>query len=117
MSDDATDLAVDPDRATELIAGGAELVDVRRPVEFEGGHIAGARNIEMNDLARAAEELPRDRPLVLYCRSGNRSEMAAEALHQAGFDVHHIAGGLEAWAEAGNELEPADGAVVAPPPA
>ena len=43
--------------------------------------------------------------------------MAAEALHQAGFDAHHIAGGLEAWAEAGNELEPADGAVVAPPPA
>ena len=43
--------------------------------------------------------------------------MAAEAFRQAGYDAHHIAGGLEAWAEAGSPLEPDDGDVVAPPPA
>lgn len=108
---------VSPPEATELIDAGAELIDVRRPYEFEGGRIAGARNIEMNELARQADELPRDRPVLLYCRSGNRSGMAAEALRQAGFDAHHIAGGLEAWQADGRPLEPEGGEVRPPLPA
>ena len=108
---------VSPAEAAGLIDGGAELIDVRRPYEFEGGRIAGARNIEMNELARHAEELPRDRPVLLYCRGGNRSGMAAEALRQAGFDAHHIAGGLEAWQADGRPLEPEGGEVRPPLPA
>jgi phage shock protein E len=108
---------VSPAEAVELIEAGAELIDVRRPYEFEGGRIAGARNIEMNELAQRAEELPRDRPVLLYCRGGNRSGMAAEALRQAGFDAHHITGGLEAWEADGRPLEPEGGEVRPPLPA
>lgn len=111
-----TDNDLAPDEAAELIEGGAELIDVRHPVEFEHGRVAGARNIELNELAAAAGELPADRPVLLYCRAGNRSRMAADALSHAGFDAHHIAGGLEAWIADGHELEPAGGEIVAPPP-
>jgi rhodanese-related sulfurtransferase len=108
---------IDTERFAELIADGAMLVDVRRAYEFEGGRLAGAQNIEMNDLTAAADSLPRDRPLLFYCRRGNRSAMAAEAFRQAGYDAHHLAGGIEAWVEAGNALEPESGEVRAPLPA
>ncbi len=105
-----------PDEAEALISGGAELVDVRRPEEFDGGRLPGARNIEMNDLTAAAESLPRDRAIVFYCRGGNRSQMAAQAFREAGFDVHHIGGGIQAWADSGRALEPEDGEIRDPAP-
>ena len=97
MNDDPTPGELSPAQADALIEAGAELIDVRRPYEFEGGRIAGARNLEMNELSAHAEDLPRERPVIFYCRSGNRSSMAAEAFRQAGYDAHHLAGGLEAW--------------------
>ena len=54
--------------------------------------------------------------MLFYCRSGNRSGMAAEAFREAGYDAHNLAGGIEAWAEAGRPLEPEDGEVRAPLP-
>jgi rhodanese-related sulfurtransferase len=105
-----------PEQAAELIEAGAELIDVRRPYEFDGGRIAGARNIEMNELSEHADELPRDRPVIFYCRSGNRSSMAAQAFRQAGFDAHHLSGGLEAWSAEGRSLDPEDGEVRPPLP-
>jgi rhodanese-related sulfurtransferase len=104
-------------RAAELIDAGATLVDVRRPYEFEGGHLPGAVNIEMNELARHSEEIPRNRPVVFYCRSGNRSSMAVDAFREAGYDAHNIDGGITAWHAEGRALEPADGGVRAPLPA
>ena len=109
-----TDL--DPSQAAEMIDGGAELIDVRRPIEWEAGRIAGARNIEMNDLTASADSIPRERPVVFYCRGGNRSQMAAQAFREAGYEAFHIAGGIQAWSDAGNPLEPEDGEVRAPPP-
>jgi rhodanese-related sulfurtransferase len=109
-----TDL--DPGRAEELISASAEVIDVRRPYEFEAGHLAGARNIEMNDLTAQADSIARDRPVVFYCRAGNRSQMAAQAFREAGYDAHHVAGGIAAWADAGKPLDPEDGEVVAPHP-
>jgi rhodanese-related sulfurtransferase len=108
---------VSPAEAAEMVAAGAVIVDVRRPYEYEGGRIVGSRNIEMNELAAHAEELPRDQPVVLYCRSGNRSGMAVAALREAGFDAHNIAGGLEAWSAEGRPLEPEGGEVRPPLPA
>ncbi len=103
-----------PGRIAELIESGeAELIDVRREYEHEAGHIAGSQRIEMNDLTANAESLPKDRTIVFYCRTGNRSSMAAEAFAQAGYDAHNMAGGLTAWAEAGLPLEPANGEVAA----
>jgi rhodanese-related sulfurtransferase len=100
-----------------LERGEVELIDVRREYEWDGGRIAGARHIELNDLSGAAHSIPRDRFVVFYCRSGNRSGMAAEAFRQAGYDAHNLAGGIAAWAEAGKELEPEGGEVRAPLPA
>jgi rhodanese-related sulfurtransferase len=107
---------VDAKRFAELIAAGGRLIDVRRPYEFEGGHLAEAENIEMNDLAAAAESIERDRPVLFYCRSGNRSGMAAAAFREAGYEAYHLAGGLEAWVAAGRPVEPEDGGVRAPLP-
>jgi rhodanese-related sulfurtransferase len=116
-AEQVNDIALSPERATELVEAGAELIDVRRPYEYEGGRLAGSRNIEMNDLAASAEELPRDRPVIVYCRSGNRSGMAAEALRHAGYDAYSLVGGIEAWAATERPLEPEDGEVRAPLPA
>lgn len=113
----ASDTELAPDRVRELAESGeAELIDVRRGYEFAEGHLPGARQIEMNDLTANSESIPKDRTVLFYCRSGNRSGMAAAAFREAGYDAHNMAGGITAWAEAGYELEPAGGRVAEPRP-
>jgi rhodanese-related sulfurtransferase len=90
---------------------GAQLIDVREGYEHEEGHIPGSRNIEVTELTAAAESLDREKPVVFYCRVGSRSTMAAAAFRRAGFDAHSMDGGLVAWDEAGQPLEPEDGVV------
>ena len=112
-----TGLEVDAAGLAEMIsAGDVDVIDVRRDYEFEAGHIPGARHLDLNDLAANADSLPKDRPVVFYCRSGNRSGMAAEAFGQAGFDAHNLAGGIMAWVDLENALEPEDGTVAEPRP-
>jgi hydroxyacylglutathione hydrolase/adenylyltransferase/sulfurtransferase len=110
-SDAAIETAIPAERAAALIADGAQAIDVRRPQEWSAGRIAGARQIEMNELTDAADSIQKARPVVFYCRSGNRSAMAAEAFRQAGFDAYSVDGGLQAWVANGMELDPIDGAV------
>ena len=86
-----------------------QLVDVRADHEWEAGRIAGASHIELNEIAARAEELDRDKAVVLYCRGGTRSEMARDALRDAGFDAHKLTGGIVDWADEGAPLEPQDG--------
>ncbi|MEK6252022.1 MAG: rhodanese-like domain-containing protein [Actinomycetota bacterium] len=101
-----------PERLAEMLeADDVELIDVRRPHEWEAGRIPGARRVEVNDLPALADELDRERPVVLYCRSGSRSELAADALRAGGFDAHALAGGISAWAEEGRPLDPEGGYV------
>ncbi len=92
-------------------AGEVELVDVREPYEREAGHIAGSRHVEMERLASNADSLPRDRPVVFYCRLGARSGLAANAFRRAGFDAYSMVGGIQAWHDAGHPLAPEDGHV------
>lgn len=99
------------ERAEELLDDGAELIDVRRPHEFEAGRIPGARHIELTELTSEAERLGRGSPIVVYCRSGDRSAMGTEALRDGGFDAHSLAGGIEAWQRSGRSLEPEEGFV------
>jgi rhodanese-related sulfurtransferase len=110
----ATATDITPQRASELADSGALVVDVRRDYEFEAGHIAGASHVEMNDLTGSAESFPRDQAIVFYCRTGNRSGMAAAAFREAGFDSYHVDGGLHEWVEQGLELDPPDGEVAEP---
>ena len=75
-----------------------QLIDVRTPRERDQKFIDGSLSIPLNHLSERMEELPRNRPLLLYCAGGYRSSIAASLLQQRGFDrVSEIAGGLAAW--------------------
>jgi rhodanese-related sulfurtransferase len=112
-----TGLEVDPADVKKLAESGeAEIIDVRRDYEHDAGHIAGSRHIEMNDLTANANSIPKDRPVVFYCRGGSRSAMAAEAFSQAGFDAHNMTGGLNAWVAQELPLEPEGGEIAGPRP-
>jgi rhodanese-related sulfurtransferase len=101
---------VTPQRATELVAAGAVLLDVREPDEWTSGHAPGSLHMPMRDLPGRVSELDAARPMVAICRSGGRSRAVAEALIGSGFDVVNLAGGLRAWAAAGLPVETDSGA-------
>lgn len=103
---------VSRDQARKLIEDGAQLVDVRVDHEWEAGRIAGATHIPLAELSARAGEIDQDRPVVLYCRGGNRSTMAAAALGEAGYDARKLSQGIVGWEEEGLPLEP-DGGYVA----
>jgi rhodanese-related sulfurtransferase len=104
------DVELDPSQVAEM-RDDVQLVDVREPYEWAAGRIAGARHIEMGELAAKAASLDRERPVVFYCRVGARSGIAAHAFRRAGYEAYNLAGGLEAWVADGLPLEPPDGAV------
>jgi rhodanese-related sulfurtransferase len=99
------------EQAQNLVGEGAQLVDVRAGHEWEAGRIAGATHLPLAELAQRAGEIDQDRPVVLYCRGGNRSTMAAAALADAGYDAAKLSEGIVGWAEADLPLEPEDGYV------
>jgi|PlaIllAssembly_1097288.scaffolds.fasta_scaffold151364_1 phage shock protein E len=88
----------DPAAAKKLLAEGVVVVDVRTPGEFSGGHVANATNIPVQELAQRIAEVDKlvggdkTRPVVVYCRSGNRSAKAKQALESAGY-THVVNGG------------------------
>lgn len=84
------------DEADRMAAeGDALLLDVRRTTEWQEGHVDGARHVHLGYLRERADELPRDRPVLLYCRSGARSAIGAGLLQAEGFeDVHNVVGGV-----------------------
>lgn len=91
-------MTVNGSRAHELVAAGALLVDVRTPQEFAAGAIEGAINVPVDQIgSRLAELEPRDRPVVVYCRSGRRSAAAADTLFDAGFAQVYDLGGMTNW--------------------
>ncbi len=78
------------DQLVELMARNPQVVDVRTPGEFRGGHIPGSKNIPLDSLQSRAGELDSARPVVLCCASGSRSAMAVSLLKGKGFtDVHN----------------------------
>ncbi|MCC7382584.1 MAG: rhodanese-like domain-containing protein [Deltaproteobacteria bacterium] len=86
-------------KAKEAVKNGARLIDVRTPEEFSAGHIKGAANIPL-DAIQANPEIVgglKDRPLVLYCRSGRRSEIAKGLLLRAGYREVLNLGAIGNW--------------------
>ncbi len=73
------------------------VLDVRRAAEHGAGHVPGAINIAHTRLARRLDEVPRDKPVLTYCRSGNRASAAAALLARNGYDVIHVDGMFDAW--------------------
>ncbi len=81
------------------------VLDVRRPTEFSAGHVPGARNVPLSELARRIAEIE-DRPLAVICAGGYRSSAAASLLARHGLtDLRNVAGGTEAWIRDGFAVE------------
>lgn len=75
-----------------------QLIDVREPMEYEIGHIGGL-HIPLAMIPSSADQIAKDKPVIMQCRSGKRSEMACRLLEQQGFDnMYNLTGGIQAWA-------------------
>jgi DMSO/TMAO reductase YedYZ molybdopterin-dependent catalytic subunit/rhodanese-related sulfurtransferase len=87
--------------AKAQVDAGALLLDVREPAEWEIEHAADALLMPMGKVPEGQGDLPRDRRIVVVCRSGGRSAAVTESLRAGGFDAVNLAGGMCAWAAAG----------------
>lgn len=84
--------------ARSLIERGARIVDVRTPEEFAAGHIPGAENVPMEQVAVQAGSWDKTEPVVLYCATGERSAYVFQQLAQAGFQhLYNLKAGIIAW--------------------
>ena len=84
------------------------VIDVRSANEWSHGHLPGAKHIPLGYLIDRLGEIPGDKPVVVQCQSGGRSQIAASILERAGFrDVANLTGGLSAWTASGLAVEEA----------
>jgi rhodanese-related sulfurtransferase len=107
----ATATAVQPMSQDALLQHQAQhpdhlfLLDVRTPQEYAEGHIAGAVNVPYDQLATRLAEVPKDKDVVLYCRSGRRAGIAADVLAANGYTrLSHLEGDMNAWMEKGRPV-------------
>jgi rhodanese-related sulfurtransferase len=85
--------------------GDTTLIDVREPAEFARARVPGAVLIPMGQLASRLHEVPREQPVYVICRTGNRSGAMGPLLDAQGFDSVNVVGGTEAWVRAGHPYE------------
>jgi molybdopterin-guanine dinucleotide biosynthesis protein A/rhodanese-related sulfurtransferase len=95
---------IDVDELARRREGGAFVLDVRQPEEYEVAHVPGSVLIPLDQLGDRQGELP-ESPLLVICRSGARSAAAVRALQAAGYDATNVAGGMLAWLDAGEPVE------------
>ncbi len=88
-----------------------QILDVREQWEWDLGHIETARHIPLSEVMAGGERdrLRSDKPVVVVCKSGNRSELATLMLQARGFDAHNLTCGTEGWAAAGLPIVASDG--------
>jgi rhodanese-related sulfurtransferase len=94
--------------ASEVPAG-AQLVDVREHDEWAAGHVPGALHIPLGELGDRHPEIPQDGSVYVICRSGARSNQAAQALAGAGWQAFNVADGMHGWHAAGRVMESSSG--------
>lgn len=85
-------------------ASNSQIIDVRTEGEYRQGHIKGAKLYDLykNELQQAAVEMDKNKPVYLYCRSGNRSTYALNFFLKQGFtEAYHLSGGIISWYQAG----------------
>jgi rhodanese-related sulfurtransferase len=106
VAENSLSLEIGLEEAYQKYQAGAFVLDVRTPEEWEEFHAPNTTLIPLNELESRLDEVPRDREIVVVCRSGNRSQAGRDILRQAGFDsVTSLAGGLNAWRDAGYPVE------------
>lgn len=82
------------------------VLDVRTPEEYAEGHVPGAVNVPHDQLASRLAEVPKDKDVVVYCRSGRRSALATDVLAANGYQrVSHLEGDIQAWLARGRPVE------------
>lgn len=88
-----------------------QILDVREPYEWEAGHVDGSIHVPLGQIMAGGEQgqLAADRPVMVVCRTGNRSELAALMLQARGIDAENVEGGLEDWAREGLPIVASDG--------
>ena len=88
-----------------------QILDVREPWEWNQGRIEEAVLVPLNSLMAGAESgvLTKDKPVIVVCKTGNRSEVATHMLRARGYDAENMEGGMEAWAAAGLPFTTPDG--------
>jgi len=89
-------------------SGDLEIIDVRRPPEWQQGHIAGARLMPLDKLSSELQSsaLDRNHPLAVHCKSGYRAAIACSLMRKAGFEtVFNLSGGFDAWRACGLPVE------------
>ncbi|MBR2469743.1 MAG: rhodanese-like domain-containing protein [Fibrobacter sp.] len=94
----ATITDIDWNKALEMSKAGAVLIDVRTPAEVAEGMVPGAINIPLQEIEQRLSEFPKDKDLLIYCRSGKRSMAASNFLIENGYDkVFNVVGGFLAF--------------------
>lgn len=90
----------------KIDSGDVQIVDVRTPGEYAGGHVPGAINIPHMSVVSRKDELAGEKELVMICQMGSRSALACEFAAAIGFkDLFNVEGGTEAWIKAGYQVE------------
>lgn len=98
-------LLLSPSAAVRMLNNSkqAMVIDTRSATEYSNGHLKGATNIPLSEFNSKLDELAsdKDKPVLVYCNSGNTATRAVRALKRAGFEqVNNLEGGIQAWREA-----------------
>jgi rhodanese-related sulfurtransferase len=102
----ALTLDISVDEAYELYQDGVFFLDVRTQEEWDDFHAPGTTLIPLDELESRLYELPEDEPIVVVCRSGNRSQVGRDILLSNGFEqTSNMSGGMNAWSAAGYPIE------------
>jgi rhodanese-related sulfurtransferase len=96
--------SVSVDEAYQMYQDGTFVLDVRTPEEWTEFHAPNTTLIPLEELASRVNELPKDKPIVVVCRSGNRSQTGRDILLQAGYNATSMNGGLNAWKDSGHPV-------------
>jgi len=75
--------------ALEALKNGAVIIDVRTPMEYRGGHVAGSKNIPLNELQGSLKKFGKDKAIIFCCASGARSGSATEFARSQGYEAHN----------------------------
>jgi len=96
--------SVSVDQAYQMYQDGTFVLDVRTPEEWNEFHAPNTTLIPLDELASRVNELPKDKPIVVVCRSGNRSQTGRDILRQAGYNATSMTGGLNEWRASGHPV-------------